>query len=158
MATDLQRGAPAASTEEDEERAVVAGLDELETRIQPPAGPGPGRRFVRSVLPPILFLVFLVVVWQLAYMAKIKPPYALPSPADVAKVFWQTVQDGRAAEAIWTSLSRGAIGFALSLVIGTLLGLAMWGRRWFILPNPVYGQWQGVLRGDPAQYLRRWEK
>ncbi len=34
----------------------------------------------------------------------------------------------------------------------------MWGTRWFILPNPVYGQWQGVLRGDPAQYLRRAEK
>jgi 5'-nucleotidase (lipoprotein e(P4) family) len=35
---------------------------------------------------------------------------------------------------------------------------SMWGRRWFILPNSVYGQWQGVLRGDPVQYLRRAEK
>jgi acid phosphatase len=34
----------------------------------------------------------------------------------------------------------------------------MWGTRWFVLPNPVYGQWQGVLRGDAAQYLRKTEK
>jgi NitT/TauT family transport system permease protein len=40
------------------------------------------------------------------------------------------VQDGTALEAIWTSLSRGAVGFAMSLVIGSLLGLAMWGSRW----------------------------
>jgi 5'-nucleotidase (lipoprotein e(P4) family) len=32
---------------------------------------------------------------------------------------------------------------------------ALWGTRWFVLPNPVYGQWQMVLSGDPAQYLRR---
>jgi len=31
----------------------------------------------------------------------------------------------------------------------------MWGTRWFVLPNPVYGQWQQVLRGAPEQYLRR---
>jgi NitT/TauT family transport system permease protein len=113
-----------------EDRAVVAGLDELETPVVAPAGPSVGRRFVRSVLPPILFLALLVGAWQLAYVLKLKPSYALPGPADVAQTFWETVQDGRAAEAIWTSLSRGAVGFALSLVIGTLLGLAMWGSRW----------------------------
>jgi NitT/TauT family transport system permease protein len=89
-----------------------------------------GRILVRSVLPPVVFLALLVGAWQLAYVAHLKPPYALPSPADVAAKFWETVQDGRAGEAIWTSLSRGAIGFGMSLVIGTLLGLAMWWSRW----------------------------
>jgi acid phosphatase len=32
---------------------------------------------------------------------------------------------------------------------------SLWGTRWFVFPNPVYGQWQSVLRGDPEQYLRR---
>ena len=36
-------------------------------------------------------------VWQLAYVAELKPPYALPSPADVAATFWETVQDGTRA-------------------------------------------------------------
>jgi predicted secreted acid phosphatase len=34
----------------------------------------------------------------------------------------------------------------------------LWGSRWFVLPNPVYGQYQQVLKGDATQYLRRAEK
>ena len=111
-------------------RAVEAGLDALEDTTQLPPGPGPGTRFVRSVLPPLVFLAALVGVWQLAFLAEIKPPYALPGPAQVAEVFWASITDGRAANAIWISLSRGGLGFAMSLVVGTLLGLAMWWSTW----------------------------
>ncbi|HTQ40381.1 MAG TPA: HAD family acid phosphatase [Pirellulales bacterium] len=31
----------------------------------------------------------------------------------------------------------------------------LWGTRWFVLPNPSYGQYQQVLRGDAEQYLRQ---
>ncbi len=31
----------------------------------------------------------------------------------------------------------------------------MWGKTWFILPNPVYGDWQLILKGEPADHLRR---
>jgi NitT/TauT family transport system permease protein len=135
MATDLQRdalGTGRNGTEGNvaEDRSVVAGLDELGSGVTLPPSPGIGRRLTRSVLPPVVFLALLVGVWQLAYVLKLKPSYALPGPADVAQTFWDTVQDGRAAEAVWTSLSRGAVGFGLSLVIGTLLGLAMWSSRW----------------------------
>src|SRR3954451_23058471 len=123
-------GGTLVAVEEPGNRTVEAGLDALDTGPDLPPAPGIGRIFVRSVLPPIVFLAVLVGVWQLAYMAHIKPSYALPGPADVASKFWETVQDGKAAEAIWTSLSRGAIGFAMSLVIGTMLGLAMWWSRW----------------------------
>jgi NitT/TauT family transport system permease protein len=111
-------------------RSVEAGLDALDDTAQPAPGPGPGRRFVRSVLPPMVFLAALVGVWQVAVLAEVKPPYALPAPAQVAEVFWASVTDGRAAGAIWTSLSRGGLGFAMSLVVGTLLGLAMWWSVW----------------------------
>ncbi len=111
-------------------RAVGAGLDALEGAAQPAPGPSAGRRFVRTVLPPVVFLAALVGVWQLAYLAEVKPPYALPGPAQVAEVFWASLVDGRAAGAIWTSLSRGGLGFAMSLVVGTLLGLAMWWSTW----------------------------
>jgi NitT/TauT family transport system permease protein len=127
MAVDLQSRARDDLTDD---RAVVAGLDQLETAAAAPFGPGLGRRLVRSVVPPVVFVAALIGVWQLACVLELKPTYALPAPADVAATFWQTVQDGRAFEAIWTSLSRGALGFALSLVAGTLLGLAMWGSRW----------------------------
>ncbi|MDQ1660875.1 MAG: sulfonate transport system permease protein [Blastococcus sp.] len=111
-------------------RTVEAGLDALDTAPDLPGGPRIARVFLRSVLPPIVFLAALVAVWQAAYTAGIKPPYALPSPADVASKLWETLQDGRALDAVWTSLSRAAVGFAMSLVIGTLLGLAMWWSRW----------------------------
>ena len=113
-----------------EDRSVVAGLDALDAQSAVRTRRGVGRVLLRTVLPPVVFVALLVGVWQLVYLAKVKPSYALPGPADVAQTFWSTVQDGRAVDAIWTSLSRGAIGFALSLLIGTLLGLAMWASRW----------------------------
>ena len=124
MAADVEKVLPA------DGRSIVAGLDALDQSLQLPARPGPGRVLLRSVVPPVVFLVALVAVWQLVYSSGIKPPYALPSPADVGESFWTVVREGRAAEAIWTSLSRGASGFAMSLVVGTLLGLAMWWSRW----------------------------
>jgi NitT/TauT family transport system permease protein len=112
------------------ERSVEAGLDALDTAASVTARRRPWHVLVHSVLPPVVFLAALVAVWQLAYVAGVKPTYALPGPADVARTFWETVVDGRAAEAVWTSVSRGGVGFALSLVIGTLLGLAMWASTW----------------------------
>ncbi len=32
------------------------------------------------------------------------------------------------------------------------------GVEWFLLPQPIYGSWQRLLKGDAAQYLRRAEK
>ena len=124
MAADVEKVLPA------DGRSIVAGLDALDQGLQLPARPGPARVLLRSVVPPVVFLVALVAVWQLVYISGIKPPYALPSPADVGESFWTVVREGRAAEAIWTSLSRGASGFAMSLVVGTFLGLAMWWSRW----------------------------
>jgi NitT/TauT family transport system permease protein len=109
---------------------VEAGLDALDTASSTPARRRPWHVLVHSVLPPVVFLAGLIGVWQLVYVAELKPSYALPGPADVAAAFWETVTEGRAAEAIWTSVSRGGVGFTLSLVIGTLLGLAMWVSTW----------------------------
>ena len=53
-----------------------------------------------------------------------KPGLLLPSPASVwtpSPDWWPT---GRPFDVIWTSVSRGVIGFAASIVLGTLIGLA----------------------------------
>jgi NitT/TauT family transport system permease protein len=133
MAIDLTRTRRAAREDDarvGEDRSVVAGLDALDEAPLLPPRPSFGRVLVRTVLPPLIFLAFLVGVWQLVFLAKLKPPYALPGPGQVAETLWSTVQSGQAFDAIWTSLSRGAFGFLLSLVVGTLLGLAMWASRW----------------------------
>ncbi|MGQ0716607.1 MAG: ABC transporter permease [Pseudonocardiales bacterium] len=112
-----------------ENRAFEAGLDALEAPALPPR-PGPGKVFLRSVLPPIVAVVAFVALWQLAFSAELKPSYALPSPLEVLQTFGQTVSDGRAWDAISISVSRGALGFLASLAVGTVLGLAMWKSRW----------------------------
>ncbi|MBV8542714.1 MAG: ABC transporter permease [Pseudonocardiales bacterium] len=122
---------PAAGTTPavEDSRAFEAGLDALEMPALPPR-PGPGTVFLRSVLPPLVAVVAFIALWQLAYSAGLKPSYALPGPRDVLATLGQTVRDGRAAEAISISVSRGALGFMASLVVGTVLGLAMWRSRW----------------------------
>jgi NitT/TauT family transport system permease protein len=110
-------------------RAFEAGLDALEAPALPPS-PGPGKVFVRSVLPPIVAVVAFIGLWQLAYSAGLQPSYALPSPYNVLQTFGQTVRDGRAWDAVSISVSRGALGFLASLAVGTVLGLAMWQSRW----------------------------
>lgn len=110
-------------------RAFEAGLDALETPALPP-GPGAGAVFTRSVLPPLVAVAAVIGLWQLAYSAELKPSYALPSPLDVLRTFSQMLRDGRAAEAISISVSRGAWGFLASVAVGTVLGLTMWQSRW----------------------------
>ncbi|MGH3770654.1 MAG: ABC transporter permease [Pseudonocardiaceae bacterium] len=113
----------------EDSRAFEAGLDALETPALPPR-PGPGAVFLRSVLPPLVAVVAFIGLWQLAYSVELRPSYALPSPRDVLATFGQMVRDGRAADAISISVSRGVLGFLASVVVGTVLGLAMWRSRW----------------------------
>ncbi|HET9118093.1 MAG TPA: ABC transporter permease [Pseudonocardiaceae bacterium] len=110
-------------------RAFEAGLDALEAPVLA-ARPGPGAVVVRSILPPLVAVAAFIVLWQLAYSSELKPSYALPSPLDVLRTFGETVRDGRAWDAISISVTRGAMGFLASLVVGTVLGLAMWRSRW----------------------------
>lgn len=114
----------------EDSRTFEAGLDALDAPPALPPRPGPWAVFVRSVLPPIVAAAALVGLWQFAYEADLKPSYALPSPLDVLEVFIEMLVDGRAWEAIFTSVSRGGLGFLASLVIGTVLGLAMWRSGW----------------------------
>lgn len=111
-------------------RRVEAGLDALDTAPLAPKKRTPLQVFARSVLPPIVFLTLLVLAWQIAFWLKLKEPYALPSPGEVASKFGDIVVDGRAWTAVTTSVSRGIFGFLASLVLGTLIGLVMWRSRW----------------------------
>ncbi|MGH3795072.1 MAG: ABC transporter permease [Pseudonocardiaceae bacterium] len=114
----------------EDSRAFEAGLDALDAPPALPPRPGPWAVFVRSVLPPIAAFAAFVGVWQAVYQAGLKPKYVLPGPLDVLNLLAAMVADGRAWDAITTSVSRGALGFLASVVVGTLLGLAMWSSQW----------------------------
>ncbi|MFE2535597.1 ABC transporter permease [Streptomyces sp. NPDC059371] len=101
---------------------LEAGLDALESSVA-------GRRsfgttFRQKVLPPLIAFVIVLAAWQALITFKIvDDPTKLPSPSDV----WGEVQNawlqGTLLDYIWTSVSRGLLGFLLALVIGTPLGL-----------------------------------
>ncbi|MFG2946276.1 ABC transporter permease [Streptomyces adustus] len=101
---------------------VEAGLDALDS-VQS-GGPAPLREtLIRKVLPPVTAVALVLVVWQVLVWAHVAPDYKLPAPSDV----WGEVHDawvqGTLLGYIWTSVSRGLLGFLLALAIGTPLGL-----------------------------------
>lgn len=77
------------------------------------------------VLPPLLAIVIALAVWEGLFLAGVKPPYVLPSPATVLGQLVTLLGDPVYLAGIARTLVRGAIGFAVALVIGTALGLAV---------------------------------
>ena len=69
------------TTEGDDLRSLEAGLDNLQTDLD--AGPSRWRRIARSVVPPIVFLVLLIVAWQLYVVIADPRPDKVPSPLAV---------------------------------------------------------------------------
>ncbi|GGY13485.1 ABC transporter permease [Streptomyces anandii] len=100
---------------------LEAGLDALDS-VQ--SGRTPLREtLLRKVLPPVTAVALVLVVWQMLVWANVAPDYKLPAPSEV----WGEVRDswvqGTLLDYIWTSVSRGLLGFLLALAIGTPLGL-----------------------------------
>lgn len=102
--------------------SLEAGLDALELARKERAFSL--RRLVWAVMPPATAMAAVVAVWQLAVWLQLKPAYALPSPADVAATLGDQARAGHLTEALFTTLGHAAVGYALSLVLGTLLGIA----------------------------------
>jgi NitT/TauT family transport system permease protein len=61
-------------------------------------------------------------VWQAVVWTGWKPEYALPGPRAVFAELGDLVADGTIAEAIAITFRRAAVGFALAVVIGVLVG------------------------------------
>ncbi|GAA3144546.1 ABC transporter permease [Streptomyces rameus] len=110
--------------------SVEAGLDALETAQ---SGRTPFRRtFVEKIVPPVTAIVVVLVVWQgLITLKIVDDPTKLPSPAAVWDAFRTDWLQGKLLGYIWTSVSRGLLGFCFALVIGTPLGLLV-GRVRFV--------------------------
>ncbi|MFF9672706.1 ABC transporter permease [Streptomyces eurythermus] len=100
--------------------SVEAGLDALETTA---TGRPPLREtLVNKILPPVVAIAVVLVVWYILYPV-VDDPSKLPSPGAVGSAFRDAWLRGELLGYIWTSVSRGLLGFAFALVIGTPLGL-----------------------------------
>jgi NitT/TauT family transport system permease protein len=105
----------------DDLASLEAGLDalSLDTRTHVSIG----TRLRRTVLPPVIAIAVVLLGWQLVAWSGLKPRYAVPWPIDVWNTFTAAWSDGVVQQAIWTSMSRGIIGFLAAIVVATPLGL-----------------------------------
>lgn len=112
----------------DDVAGLEAGLDALETyeKDRTPLW----RTALGKIGPPILAIAFLLLVWQIAYWAEVKPRYALPSPKDVWDAFMVQWNAGDVHSILWVSLKRAFLGFLMAIAIGTPLGLLVARVRW----------------------------
>ncbi|MFF8710742.1 ABC transporter permease [Streptomyces sp. NPDC015184] len=108
-------------TKPDDLAGLEAGLDALDT-VQVRRTPV-REVLVRKVLPPVLAVALVIVVWQLLVRAQVTDDYKLPSPAAVWDSASQMWLQGTLLDVVWTSVSRGLLGFLLAVAIGTPLGL-----------------------------------
>ncbi|WP_326700671.1 ABC transporter permease [Streptomyces sp. NBC_01754] len=108
-------------TKSDDLAGLEAGLDALDA-VQVRRTPF-REVLVTKILPPVVAVVLVVLVWQLLVWGKVTDDYKLPPPSAV----WDSARDmwlkGTLLDVVWTSVSRGLLGFLLAVAIGTPLGL-----------------------------------
>ncbi|EPD66432.1 MULTISPECIES: ABC transporter permease [Streptomyces] len=100
--------------------SVEAGLDALETSAT--GRPTLRQTFVNKIFPPIVAIAVVLVIWAVLYPV-VDDPTKLPSPGAVGSAFQDAWLKGDLLGYIWTSVSRGLLGFFFALLIGTPLGL-----------------------------------
>lgn len=99
--------------------AIEAGLDQLQSETTK------RRRDWTRILLPLAAVAALLIAWQLYVSLGFKRRDLVPGPLDVAASFGSLWAEGRAQEAVLTSLGRGLLGFAVSVVVATPLGLLL---------------------------------
>ncbi len=71
------------------------------------------------------FYLVLIGIWAAASEAGIWESYEFPSPGAVLQTLWNGVADGSFLKGMAVSMKRIAIGYSLSVVAGTLLGIVI---------------------------------
>jgi NitT/TauT family transport system permease protein len=97
--------------------SVEAGLDALDLVVT--SRPTFRQTFVNKIFPPIVALAVVMVVWF------ILTPIVDDPPGAVGAEFKDAWLQGNLLGYIWTSVSRGLLGFFFALLIGTPLGLVV---------------------------------
>jgi NitT/TauT family transport system permease protein len=115
MPTDTQ-----ATTSEIRLDQELAGLDALELAV--PTAPNRAAALWSATWPKLMAIGIFLGVWQIVVWTHWKPSYILPGPVATFKAFVD--QRSVLRTATFNTLKRGAIGFALAVVIGSAVGLA----------------------------------
>ncbi|MFH8982262.1 ABC transporter permease [Streptomyces varsoviensis] len=101
--------------------SVEAGLDALDA-VQVKRVPIT-HTLLHKVLPPVVAVLLVLAVWKLLVLAEVTDDYKLPDPSAVWRSLRGLWLQGTLGGIVWTSVSRGLLGFLAALALGTPLGL-----------------------------------
>jgi len=80
---------------------------------------------VKKTTNQVIFVAGLLLVWEALALLKFWPPYVFPTPKGVAESLWAGFADHSIWIGIAMSLRRVALGYAISVVLGVLLGILL---------------------------------
>jgi NitT/TauT family transport system permease protein len=103
---------------------TISGLDALELAARG-GDRSRGARIWGAIWPKLAAIGIAVGVWQGVVWAGLKPEYVLPGPAEVFGRFADDLDDPLLWSALATTGQRALVGFALALVVGLALGIAV---------------------------------
>ncbi|MQY03972.1 ABC transporter permease [Actinomadura macrotermitis] len=98
----------------------ISGLDALE--LAAGARRNPLLRAWSATWPMLTAVLIALAGWQAVVWSGWKDPWVLPGPADTLPVFWDQVTSGRFWSAVARTMQRALVGFAVSVVVGVLVG------------------------------------
>ncbi|MGH9280376.1 MAG: ABC transporter permease [Acidimicrobiales bacterium] len=101
----------------------IAGLDALEEAMGRP--PSRTRRVWSAAWPKLAAIVIALAAWQAIYLSGWRPPYVLPSPATVFGELATLFREGTIWKPVAITMQRALLGYAIAVVVGTSLGLAV---------------------------------
>jgi NitT/TauT family transport system permease protein len=103
---------------------TLAGLDALDLGDERQGADGRERaaRIASTVWPKVAAIGLVWVIWELIHLSGWKK-LVLPGPGVTLSNLWAQAQTGLLWHAIGDTLERAVIGYALALVIGTVVGL-----------------------------------
>ena len=80
---------------------------------------------VKKSVNQLIFAAGVLAVWEALALAKVWPPYLFPTPQGVAQSLYDGFKDHSLWIGIGVSLRRVVIGYAISVVLGILLGMVL---------------------------------
>ena len=124
MATEVRTTETRAEAAGQEKLAAeIAGLDALEAHLG--GQPSRARRTWSAVWPKLAAVALALGLWQAVVWSGWKDDYVLPGPGRVMPALFDLVRMGEFWWTVSITMRRAVAGYALALVIGSLIGLAV---------------------------------
>jgi len=99
----------------------IAGLDALES--EPGGGESQLHALWSATWPKVAAIGLAVFAWQCVVWSHWRKEYVLPGPGTVFPELWHMLQTNTLWSAIGTTMRRAVTGFAIAVVLGSIVGL-----------------------------------